>query len=244
LIYNTLDNNKTPTSGLNVNFGQDFAGLGGDSYYIRSAFDVHSYYEPISDLVSILHLQAGNMIGLQKCPTTDTCVSNDGYVSMLNDFKMGPNLVRGFAPAGLGPRDITPGTSNDLVGGTMYWGASLEFDYPLYFLPKDSGFTGAVFVDSGSVWGYKAETSNPATGEINSSTIVTPGGLLNCTSATVGGNGCAMQVADDANMRLSAGASIIWNSPFGPLRFDFAYPILKNSYDRTQFFQFGGGTHF
>jgi outer membrane protein insertion porin family len=243
LIYNTLDNNKNPTSGLNVNFGQDFAGLGGDSYYIRSALDVHSYYEPISDLVSILHLQAGNMIGLQKCPTTDTCVSNDGYVSMLNDFKMGPNLVRGFAPAGLGPRDITPGTSNDLVGGTMYWGASLEFDYPLYFLPKDSGFTGAVFMDSGSVWGYKAETSNPATGEING-TFLTTGGPLVCTSATAGGNGCAMQVADDANVRLSAGASIIWNSPFGPLRFDFAYPILKNSYDRTQFFQFGGGTHF
>ena len=68
--------------------------------------------------------------------------------------------------------------------------------------------------------------------------------MLNCTSANVGGNGCAMQVADDANVRLSAGASIIWNSPFGPLRFNFAYPILKNSYDRTQFFQFGGGTHF
>jgi outer membrane protein insertion porin family len=243
LIYNTLDNNKNPTSGLNVNFGQDFAGLGGNSYFIRSALDVHSYYEPISDLVSILHLQAGNILGLQKCPTTDNCVSNDGYVSMLNDFKMGPNLVRGFQPAGIGPRDITPGTSNDLVGGTMYWGASLEFDYPLYFLPKDSGFIGAVFVDSGSVWGYKAETGNPATGEING-TILTAGGPLLCSTATVGGNGCGMQIADDANVRLSAGASIIWNSPFGPLRFDFAYPLLKNSYDRTQFFQFGGGTHF
>ena len=243
LIYNTLDNNKNPTSGLNVNFGQDFAGLGGNSYFIRSAIDVHGYYEPISDLVSIVHLQAGDMIGLQKCPTTDTCTSNNGYVSMLNDFKMGPNLVRGFAPAGIGPRDSTPGTSNDLVGGTMYWGASLEFDYPLYFLPKDSGFTGAVFVDSGSVWGYKAETSNLATGEINGN-VPTVGGLLNCSTATVGGNGCGMQVADDANVRLSAGASIIWNSPFGPLRFDFAYPLLKNSYDRTQFFQFGGGTHF
>ena len=241
LIYNTLDNNKNPTSGLNVNFGQDFAGLGGNSYFIRSAIDVHGYYEPISDLVSIVHLQAGDMIGLQKCPTTDTCTSNNGYVSMLNDFKMGPNLVRGFAPAGIGPRDITPGTSNDLVGGTMYWGASLEFDYPLYFLPKDSGFTGAVFVDSGSVWGYKAETANPAMGEINGTLF---NGALNCTSAAIGGNGCGMQVADDANVRLSAGASIIWNSPFGPLRFDFAYPLLKNSYDRTQFFQFGGGTHF
>ena len=77
---------------------------------------------------------------------------------MLDDFKMGPNLVRGFAPAGIGPRDITPGTANDAIGGTNYWGASLEFQYPFYFLPKDSGFRGAVFVDAGSVWGYKGET--------------------------------------------------------------------------------------
>lgn len=243
LIYNTLDNNKNPTSGLNVNFGQDFAGLGGNSYFIRSALDIHSYYEPISDLVSILHLQAGNILGLQKCPTTGTCTSNNGYVSMLNDFKMGPNLVRGFQPAGIGPRDITPGTSNDLVGGTMYWGASLEFDYPLYFMPKDSGFTGGVFIDSGSVWGYRGETNNPATGEING-IVNGSGGPFACTTVTVGANGCAMQLNDTANVRVSAGASIIWNSPFGPLRFDFAYPILKNSYDRTQFFQFGGGTHF
>ena len=67
---------------------------------------------------------------------------------------------------------------------------------------------------------------------------------MNCSTATVGGNGCGMHSADDTNVRLSAGASIIWNSPFGPLRFDFAYPILKKWYDRTQFFQFGGGTHF
>ena len=243
LVYNTLDNNKNPTSGMNLNWGQDFAGLGGDSTYLRSIVDFHSYYEPVSDLVSILHLQAGNILGLQKCPTTGACVGNNDYVSMLNDFKMGPNLVRGFAPAGLGPRDLTIGTSDDAIGGTMYWGASLEFDYPLYFMPKDSGFIGGVFVDAGSVWGYRAETSNPATGEVNG-LVNGAGGAFPCTTAQVGGNGCGMTFGDDANVRMSAGASIIWNSPFGPLRFDFAYPLMKDSYDRTQFFQFGGGTHF
>jgi outer membrane protein insertion porin family len=235
LVYNTLDNNKNPTSGINLNWGQDFAGAGGDQAYIRSVVDFHSYYEPVSDLTGILHLQAGDIYGLEKCPTANTCVSNNGYVSMLNDFKMGPNLVRGFAPAGLGPRDITPGTSNDAIGGTMYWGASLEFDYPLYFLPKDAGFTGGVFVDSGSVWGYKGETQYPATGEING-TIPGSGGAYNCQ--------CGMIYADSAAVRASVGASLIWNSPFGPLRFDFAYPFLKGSNDRTQYFAFGGGTHF
>ena len=53
-----------------------------------------------------------------------------------------------------------------------------------------------------------------------------------------------MQYADSPAVRMSAGASLIWELPFGPLRFDFAYPFLKQSYDRTQFFAFGGGAHF
>ena len=146
---------------------------------------------------------------------------------------MGPNLVRGFQPSGSGSAlDITSGTIlNDNIGGTMYWGASLEFQYPFYFLPKDSGFRGAVFVDSGSVWGYKGETQSPATGEING-TITTnapaPGNTYVCQ--------CGMKFADSAAIRASLGASIIWDSPFGPLRFDFAYPFAKTGYDRTQFF--------
>ena len=222
--FNTLDNNKLPTNGLLVNVGQDFAGLGGDVRYMRSTVDIHNYYEVATDLVSVIHLQAGNILGLG----TD-------QVRLLDDFKMGPNLVRGFAPAGLGPRDITPGTANDLIGGTMYWGASLEFQYPFYFLPKDSGFRGAVFVDSGSAWGYKGETTSPSTGEVNG-TINAIGGSFVCQ--------CGMVYADDASVRMSVGASLIWDSPFGPLRFDLAYPILKRGYDQTQFFAFGGGTHF
>ena len=241
LVYNSLDNNKLPTSGVYVSFGQDFAGLGGAVSYLRTTVDVRAYYEIVSDLVSMLHLQAGDMYSLKNCPTPDTCVSNNNYVRLLDDFKMGPNLVRGFQPAGIGPRDITPGTSNDALGGTMYWGASWEMQYPLYFLPKDSGFRGAIFVDSGSLWGYRGETASPATGEIN--------GVITATNPTTLGTGtffcqCGLQFADTPAVRASAGASIIWDSPFGPLRFDFAYPFLKQSYDRTQFFSFGGGTKF
>jgi outer membrane protein insertion porin family len=242
LVYNSLDNNKLPTSGVYVSFGQDFAGLGGAVSYLRTTVDVRAYYEIVSDLVSMLHLQAGDMYSLKSCPIANTCASNSDYVRLLDDFKMGPNLVRGFQPAGIGPRDITPGTSNDALGGTMYWGASWEMQYPLYFLPKDSGFRGAIFVDSGSLWGYRGETSSPSTGEINGViTATNPGppvttGTFFCQ--------CAMQFADSPAVRASAGASIIWDSPFGPLRFDLAYPFLKQSYDRTQFFSFGGGTKF
>jgi len=233
LAYSTLDNNKLPTSGIYVGFGQDFAGVGGDVSYLRTTVDMRAYYEIVSDLVSMLHLQAGDMIGLK----------NGGQVRLLDDFKMGPNLVRGFQPAGIGPRDITPGingpngSNGDALGGTMYWGASLELQYPFYFLPKDSGIRGAVFVDSGSVWGYRGETQNPATGEING--FIKPVGAATPFSCQ-----CGLQFVDTPAVRASAGASIIWDSPFGPLRFDFAYPLLKQPYDRTQFFSFGGGTKF
>jgi outer membrane protein insertion porin family len=53
-----------------------------------------------------------------------------------------------------------------------------------------------------------------------------------------------MQYTDDPSVRASVGASVIWDSPFGPLRFDFAYPFFRKWYDRTQFFAFGGGTTF
>jgi outer membrane protein insertion porin family len=236
LAYNSLDNNKLPTSGVYIGFGQDFAGVGGDVSYLRTTVDMRAYYEVISDLVSILHLQAGDMIGLR----------NGGQVRLLDDFKMGPNLVRGFQPAGIGPRDITPGTSNDALGGTMFWGASFEMQYPLYFLPKDSGFRGAIFVDSGSLWGYKGETTNPATGEINGLITGTnpANGIPPAPNTATFFCQCGLQFADTPAVRASAGASIIWDSPFGPLRFDFAYPFLKQSYDRTQFFSFGGGTKF
>ena len=236
LTFNTLDNNKHPTSGLLVNFGQDIAGLGGTTAYLRSVIDFRGYYEIVSDLVGVLHLQGGDMIGLKKCPNSGTCVSNDGYVSVLDDFKMGQNLVRGFEPAGLGPRDLTVGGADDSLGGTMYWGASIEVQYPFYFLPKDAGFRGAVFVDSGSEWGYKGETQYPGTGEVNGLITTSTGAQYVCQ--------CGLLYADSSAPRVSVGASLIWDSPFGPLRFDFAYPVLKQAYDRTQFFQFGGGARF
>jgi len=44
--------------------------------------------------------------------------------------------------------------------------------------------------------------------------------------------------------RLSIGAGVNWNSPFGPLRIDFAYPLLKQKGDQTKLFSFNVGTQF
>jgi outer membrane protein insertion porin family len=51
-------------------------------------------------------------------------------------------------------------------------------------------------------------------------------------------------LADDSTVRVSAGASLLWNSPLGPLRADFGWAILKESYDKEQLFRFGASTKF
>jgi outer membrane protein insertion porin family len=45
-------------------------------------------------------------------------------------------------------------------------------------------------------------------------------------------------------IRSSVGASLIWASPLGPIRFDFAKALTKSDSDQTQFFRFTGGTTF
>jgi outer membrane protein insertion porin family len=227
LTYNTLDNNKNPTDGLLIDFKQDFAGVGGDVSYLKTALDT-KYYQPlVSDIVGLIHLQGGilNNVGGQS------------GIRMLDNFQMGPNLVRGFAPNGIGPRDINYLSTMDALGGTKYWGASVELQMPFWFLPKEVGLKGAVYADAGSLWDYKGPTSYSFTGEINAP------GCVRGTSSSPGT--CAGLQYDDTNLvRTSVGVGLIWTSPFGPLRFDYAIPITKGKYDRVQEFRFGGGTTF
>jgi outer membrane protein insertion porin family len=223
LDYNTLDNTKNPTDGLLVDFKQDFAGVGGDVSYLKSAIDAKYYAPLVADIVGLVHVQSGilNSIG-------------NTQLRMLDQFQMGPNLVRGFAPNGIGPRDLTffPYTgTGDALGGTKYWGASAELQMPFWFLPKEVGLKGAVYADAGSLWDYQGPTTWAATGEVN--------GLVNGSPCKCG------MVYDDTNIvRTSVGVGLIWQSPFGPLRFDYAVPITKGKYDIVQQFKFGGGTSF
>ena len=64
--YNTLDNNKLPTSGLFAELRQDFAGVGGDVNFIRTSVEARNYYEVFSDIVSVFKVQAGNISALGR----------------------------------------------------------------------------------------------------------------------------------------------------------------------------------
>jgi outer membrane protein insertion porin family len=208
LTYSTLDNNRNPHSGLLVSLRQDVAGLGGNVNFVKSTLDARYYQEIFSDVTAMLRGQTGYVTSFGGTP-----------LRMLDNFFGGPSMVRGFQVNGFGPRDITPGTNLDAVGGSKYWAATVELQSPIPNLPKDIGLKAALFADAGSLWDYTGQINFPAFGQ-------------------------SILLADSQKIRSSVGVGLIWDSPFGPLRFDYAIPISKESYDIVQQFRFSGGTKF
>ncbi len=227
LIWDSIDDRKNPTSGIYANFHQDVAGLGGDSKFVRETADGKYYYPLTDDLTGLLHLQGGqiNQIG-------------GGNLPLVDNFNLGPTLVRGFAPGGMGPRDISDPSNlaGNGLGGTTYFGGSAELQFPILGLPKEVGLKGAVFADAGTEFGYKGQTDFSS---VLGYTYCPPAG----TNPAYTQLSC-MDVEDEHKIRSSVGASLIWASPLGPIRIDYAYATTKAKNDQLQQFNFTGGAQF
>lgn len=218
--YNTLDNNVDPRNGIFAELKPEIAGLGGDSHYLRVTGDARYYRELFEDVVGIARVQGGHIQGF----------GDD--LRIVDHFFLGPGLVRGFAPSGIGPRDLSADPSSNALGGTTYFGGSLEVQFPLFGLPRDLGLKGAVFADAGTLFGYSGKTAFD----------VNLNGQFDCARSNVQPE--CINVRDDKTIRSSIGASLLWSSPLGPIRFDYAFALSKADGDRTQAFRFSGGTRF
>ena len=217
IAYDTRNIPNSPTSGIFTSFSQDFAGLGGDVNYIRSVVDSRGYY-PITNKITLVgRAQAGNIEGWggQDIRLTDL-------------FFKGGETIRGFKRAGYGPRDACedPVThdrigacSRDSLGGQMFWATTAAVRFPFPYVPDSLGMQGAIFVDAGSLW-------DPSQLALNA--VADEGSFI----------------LDSADVRLSTGFSIIWQSPLGPLRADLGQALLKAKFDQTELFRFGASTNF
>jgi outer membrane protein insertion porin family len=209
LVYDLRNDRRNPTSGIFVSFAQDVAGLGGDVNYVRSVAEGRGYYPLMKGVTVVGRVIGGNITGWGGAgPGHDD-------VRVVDDFYKGGETIRGFATAGIGPRDTSDANSQGAVGGKNFYATTTEVRFPIPFVPDEIGFGGAVFADAGSVWGTDA-------GKIDGTHIV----------------------ANDGSVRASAGASLIWASPVGPLRADFGIPFMKDSHDKVQEFRFGASTKF
>jgi len=135
-IYDDRDNRLTPTDGWYLRVNEDFAGLGGDDKFLRHEL-LGEYYIPVAPKWTMAF--AGS---------TGHLLSVGEDIRINQRFFVGGRDLRGFNNGGIGPRDIT---TNDALGGNMYYTGSAELQFPLG-LPEDLGFSGAFFVDAGSLW--------------------------------------------------------------------------------------------
>jgi len=216
ITYDGRNHPRNPTRGIYLQLDDEFAGLGGDTQYWRVNAEGRAYY-PLTEKITLI----GRVIGghIEGWGGDD--------VRLLDMYFKGGETIRGFDRAGYGPRDLFTG---DALGGQTYWAATAEVRFPLPFIPEDIGLSGAVFADAGSLWGTGdfAEASN------------------NCADNSQFTNGSFKNIclADDSSIRSSVGASLMWNSPVGPLRMDFAKVLTKQAYDEEQMFRFGASTKF
>jgi outer membrane protein insertion porin family len=221
LSYDGRNHPKNPTRGIYLQVGTEVAGLGGDVQYVRANAEGRFYY-PLNDKITFVGRVMGGHI--------------EGWggqdVRLIDLFYKGGETIRGFDRGGFGPRDLL---TNDALGGSTYWSATAELRFPIPFIPQELGMSAAAFVDAGSLFGAGAgaQALNTQCGvPVNRDPIT--GAVLNP----------GICLADSSAVRASAGASIIWESPLGPLRLDISKPFLKERFDDEQLIRFGASTRF
>ncbi|MDF1767255.1 outer membrane protein assembly factor BamA [Maricaulis sp.] len=218
LNWSRLNDPIEPSNGYRLQLTQGFAGIGGDVRYVRSEFN-GAIYRPFFP-------------GLLGNDVVASFTMNGGFVLpwggdsvRINDrFFKGGNSFRGFEVAGIGPRAVSrdPDTGElirgDALGGRLYAVGALEVSFPLG-LPEQYGVRGSLFTEFGTL------------------------GMLDSADQVDEGTNAVFTV-DDLALRASAGLSIFWDSPFGPVRFDFAQAFIREDYDRAEFFRFSTRTGF
>jgi outer membrane protein insertion porin family len=120
------------------------------------------------------------------------------------------NILNPRLIRGFEPGGIGPrdvgGGADDALGGNFFWTARFDAEFPLG-LPEEYGITGGLFYDMGDLWDLDG---------------------ANTTGGTIVGEGGAV--------RHVVGISILWETPLGPLRFNFSEALQKESYDKEQQF--------
>jgi outer membrane protein insertion porin family len=200
--YDSRLTGLNPNAGWLLEFGQDFGGLGGDNKFMKTTARAVAQTKILNEEVTLrATLEAGALNW------------RDGFSRSVDRFILNPNIMRGFEPGGIGPRDLSGGR-DDPLGGNLYAVARFEAEFPLG-LPEELGISGGVFYDIGNLWDL--------------SDVNTAGGTI------VGADGSARHVI---------GLSVFWDTPIGPLRFNFTNAIKKETYDKEQSFDLTLSTTF
>jgi outer membrane protein insertion porin family len=197
LLYDKRDSRIEPTEGYFLRLNNEFAGVGGTQKFVRNNVGAGQYFTLAEQVILSVSGNAGIITGL------------DQKIRITERYFLGGDTMRGFASAGISPRDSVSG---DALGGLWTFYGSTQVKFPLG-LPEEFGVSGQVFSDFGTV------------GPTDTTTLAT-------------------SVDQSSMLRLSVGAGVTWKSPMGPVAVDLGFPLMKETFDKKEFFHFNFGTRF
>jgi outer membrane protein insertion porin family len=211
--YNDLDDIRRPTTGSTFAFSQQFAGFTGNMKFLKT-FVTAATYTPMFDgaVIATLQGRANYITGY-----------GGSFVPFEERLFDGGDTFRGFALAGVGPRDLVAPNNTGALGGTVDAIGTVQMRFPS-LVPESYGINMGLFTDFGTLG--RLDNLTPAT--------------RICTGAQFSGIGTC--VKDNLAFRASAGISVQWKSPFGPVQIDLGLPYVKTSYDRPQIIHFSTAT--
>lgn len=212
--YDRRNSVVDPTAGFILTANQEFAGLGGDVKLSKTSGSAKAYTSYFEEALILSAELTGGMI----------YAGGDG-TRITDRFNSGGDSFRGFARNGIGPRDkcdigqcVGDPAQEDLSVNDALGGdffTVLHLDASFPLgLPEQYGIYGGVFSDLGSLWSIPDTAGSQGT------------------------------VDDAFHMRSSVGVSLFFDTPFAPLRFNYAVPIQKESYDELERFRFTIQTRF
>lgn len=245
----TLNRGTFPSAGSSQRLSGKITTPNSDVNYFKLDFDAR-WYTPLSTnqrwtLLTRLELGYGNGYG--------SVGANDHLFPFWENFRAGGHdSLRGFENNEVGPKSVyrQPGENFQQPGGlnTNIIGGS-EFDtvfstrrsiggnakiiggveviFPIPFI--DEGFStslrSSLFVDIGSVWDTEFNLDEFRDLDDDQFALID-------------------DYSEPGRYRSSAGLSLQWLSPMGPMLFSWAKPIKKEDGDRTSFFSFNVGSTF
>jgi len=274
LAFSTINDPFNPRNGWRARGTIGVAGLGGSVQYVRSEFDTAYYKPlPVfENFIGALKLRGGYITGFAGDTVRIQDRFRQG-AQTFRGFEIagvGPRVIIPVSPGSLGDPSAFNQTRTVLgvggartgngffqsqtIGGNAYLIGSAEILLPLP-LPESYGIRASIFTDFGAVGLVDDETKRlnnlldemgqpDTTFFVNIDGVdIDRDGFDDVTGEDIS-LGFVEPIQDDFSFRLSAGVTVGWDSPFGPIRFDIAEVFIKEFYDETEAFRFSAGTNF
>ena len=270
LIFDNRNSQLHPTRGTRFVVGQDIAGLGGDTRYLRLTAELSKFWNLGSGFVLSAKVDGGHIDGLgQNVRLTDRFFLGDPQLRGFDIRGVGPRVIRDYYDTSTIPARLNGSTESTqtALGGTNYYHGRLELELPLGSGARELGLRPSIYLDAGAVFGGSSPTLSDTCAVANAANTQcaaltrqytnSSGELLfldadgNSTTTNTGtpytyslGAFRERYAGNSASPRLSVGVGVNWTSPFGPLRIDLAKALLKQPGDDTKLITFSIGTQF